>query len=57
VTGLVERLFRLSPAPPTTPPVWINWPLYTLSRVERRVLGPLAPPFGSSLVVVGTRQR
>jgi SAM-dependent methyltransferase len=51
-TSLVERAFRLAPAAPTVPPAWINRPLYKLSRVERRVLGPLAPPFGSSLVVV-----
>jgi SAM-dependent methyltransferase len=53
VTGLVERALRLAPASPTVPPAWINRALYTLSRVERRVLGPLAPPFGSSLVAVG----
>jgi SAM-dependent methyltransferase len=56
-TGLVERALRLAPAPPAVPPAWINRALYTLSRAERRVLGPLAPPFGSSLVAVGTRQR
>jgi SAM-dependent methyltransferase len=51
-TGLAERVFRIAPSPPTVPPAWINRPLYTLSRVERRVLGPLRPPFGSSLLVV-----
>ena len=51
-TGLAERVFRIAPSLPTVPPAWINRPLHTPSRVERRVLGPLRPPFGSSLLVV-----
>jgi 2-polyprenyl-3-methyl-5-hydroxy-6-metoxy-1,4-benzoquinol methylase len=51
-TRAVERVFRVAPAPPRVPPTWLNGLLYALSRVERRVIGPLRLPFGSSLVVV-----
>jgi SAM-dependent methyltransferase len=51
-TRAVERAFRVAPAPPGVPPAWVNGLLYGVSRLERRVLGPLRVPFGSSLVVV-----
>jgi SAM-dependent methyltransferase len=49
---LAEAMRHPTPAPPTVPPAWLNRLLYGLSRTEQRVLGPLHPPFGSSLVVV-----
>jgi len=48
-----EAVLRPEPTPPRVPPRWVNEPLYALSRLEARVLGPLRLPFGSSLMVVG----
>jgi len=50
-----EKISRLQPKPPRVPPDWINEPLYWLSRVEQKLLTPLSMPFGSSLMVVGSR--
>lgn len=50
-----ERLFRLQPKPPAVPPRWINEALYQLSRLEERTLGALPCPFGSSLMVTGSK--
>ncbi|HEV2423997.1 MAG TPA: class I SAM-dependent methyltransferase [Terriglobia bacterium] len=50
-----ERLFHLQPKPPGVLPQWINEALYTLSRLEERTLGALPCPFGSSLMVIGSR--
>lgn len=55
-TRVVERVFRVQPAAPRVPAAWVNGLLYGMSRVERRVLGPLRLPFGSSLVVVGAAE-
>jgi SAM-dependent methyltransferase len=52
---LVERALGSQPAPAQVPPAWINDTLYRLSRLEHRLLNPLRPPFGSSLMVVGGR--
>jgi 2-polyprenyl-3-methyl-5-hydroxy-6-metoxy-1,4-benzoquinol methylase len=49
---VMEATRRLRPAPPRVPPSWINEPLYLLSLLEQRVVTPLGPPFGSSLLVV-----
>ena len=56
VIRLVEKLVHSQPSPPRVPPRWINRPLYLLSRLEQRLLGPLPVPFGSSLLIVGRRQ-
>jgi len=50
-----EKLFRLQPKPPQVPSGWINETLYRLSRVEQKLLTPLSLPFGSSLMIVGSR--
>jgi SAM-dependent methyltransferase len=50
-----ERIFHSRPKPPGVPPRWINEALYNLSRLEERVLGALPCPFGSSLMVMGSR--
>jgi len=50
-----ERLFRLQPKPPVVPPRWVNAALYMLSRLEERTLGSLPCPFGSSLMVMGSK--
>ena len=49
---LLEAVRHPQPAPPGVPPVWINEPLYLLSRLEQRLVTPLRPPFGSSLLAV-----
>ena len=49
----VEVALRSKPAPATVPPWWINRPLYALSRLEHKLLTPLNPPFGSSLLLIG----
>lgn len=50
-----ERLFRLRPKPPAVPPRWINEALYQISRLEERALGALPCPFGSSLMIMGSK--
>ena len=52
---LTESIFRVPPRPAQVPPPWINEPLYWLSRLEQKLLTPLSMPFGSSLMVVGSR--
>jgi SAM-dependent methyltransferase len=52
---LLERTLHSAPTPATVPPMWINTPLYWLSRFEQNVLGHLPIPFGSSLMVVGAK--
>jgi SAM-dependent methyltransferase len=54
-TRLAERFITAKPAPPRIPPEPLNRGLYLLSRLEERVLGRVGVPFGSSLLVVGTR--
>jgi SAM-dependent methyltransferase len=49
---LFESVRRSRPVPPRVPPSWINEPLYLLSRLEQRLVTPLGPPFGSSLLAV-----
>jgi len=51
-TRVAARVLRVTPAAPRVPAAWTNGLLYGMSRLERRVLGPLRLPFGSSLVVV-----
>jgi 2-polyprenyl-3-methyl-5-hydroxy-6-metoxy-1,4-benzoquinol methylase len=48
---LVESVFRRPPAIAHVPPVWINRPLYWISRMEQQTLGAIGTPFGSSLMV------
>lgn len=50
-----ECVFHLQPKPPAVPPRWINEALYALSRAEERTLGALPCPFGSSLMVMGSK--
>ncbi|MCE9607999.1 MAG: class I SAM-dependent methyltransferase [Planctomycetia bacterium] len=53
----VEALRRRSSRPAAVPPAWINGPLYALSRWEQSTLGRLPLPMGSSLLVVGRREK
>jgi 2-polyprenyl-3-methyl-5-hydroxy-6-metoxy-1,4-benzoquinol methylase len=54
-TRLAELVSRGAPESPRVPPEPINRALYYLSRLEERVLGRAGVPFGSSLLVVGSR--
>jgi SAM-dependent methyltransferase len=53
---LKEAIQQRPPEPEGVPPAMVNKALYALSRVEQAMLGHLRPPFGSSLLVVGTRE-
>jgi 2-polyprenyl-3-methyl-5-hydroxy-6-metoxy-1,4-benzoquinol methylase len=53
---LAERMFRMKPKPPNVPAGFVNETLYWISRVEQRTLTPLPMPFGSSLMIIGTKQ-
>ncbi|MGA8430155.1 MAG: class I SAM-dependent methyltransferase [Candidatus Sulfotelmatobacter sp.] len=54
--GLRERLFHLQPEPAQLPGSAVNELLFWVSRLEQKALTPLSLPFGSSLMVVGTRE-
>jgi hypothetical protein len=51
-----EALFPAEPSTPRVPPRWLNGLLYGVSRLEQEILGPLSPPFGSSLLAVAGKQ-
>jgi 2-polyprenyl-3-methyl-5-hydroxy-6-metoxy-1,4-benzoquinol methylase len=55
--GLAERLFRLQAKPAEVPAWAINEFLFYVSRLEHRVLTPLSLPFGSSLMLVGAKEK
>ena len=50
---MAEAILRLSPNPPTLPPPWLNRALLALTRAEQRLVTPLNPPFGTSLMAIG----
>jgi SAM-dependent methyltransferase len=51
----METLLRRKPSPAAIPAGWLNEALYWISRMEQRTLSVLPVPFGSSMMVVGTR--
>ena len=53
---VVERVFRMQPAPPKIPSAGMNELLYRFTRAEQETLSALPMPFGSSLVIVGTKE-
>jgi SAM-dependent methyltransferase len=53
---LVERALRMEPSPPKIPTAWINETLYRMTKVEQETLSRRPMPFGSSLMVVGTKK-
>jgi SAM-dependent methyltransferase len=55
VTRMGEHFLRLRPQPPQIPPRWINETLYKLSRFEEQSISRLSLPFGSSLMVLGSK--
>jgi SAM-dependent methyltransferase len=50
-----ERLFGVSREPPRTPSSALNRLLLVASRLEQRLLTPLSPPFGGSLLLAARR--
>ncbi|MEP6731392.1 MAG: methyltransferase domain-containing protein, partial [bacterium] len=55
-TRVIEALIPGAPKAPTVPPAPLNSVLYSLSRLEERMLGGLPVPFGTSLLVVGGKR-
>lgn len=55
LTRLGEKVSGSRASIPSIPSSWINQTLISISRLERRVLGPLALPFGSSLMVFAVK--
>lgn len=55
-TRLAEALIPGDPSAPSIPPAPINRGLLLLSRLEEKLIGRLPVPFGTSLLVVGTRR-
>jgi SAM-dependent methyltransferase len=53
---LMEALVPGVPVPPTLPPRPLNWLLYTLSRLEERLLARAPIPFGTSVLAIGRRR-
>lgn len=53
---ILEEIFRPRLRSPRVPPRWLNALLLSLTRAEQRLLTPLGPGFGSSLMVVGGRE-
>jgi SAM-dependent methyltransferase len=54
--GVMERVFRPRPSIPRIPVGWINDALFWVSRMEQKTLTALTMPFGSSLLIIGTRE-
>jgi len=52
-----EGIFHLKPRPAKIPAHWANEALFWLSRIEQKTLSVWNMPFGSSLMVVGSRER
>ena len=52
-TRIAEALFDGELKSPTVPPSLVNRALYTVSRLEERLLSAVNLPFGTSLLVVG----
>lgn len=51
-TRAVEAVIPGAPRPPRLPAAPINRALYSVTRLEEMLLGPVNPPFGSSLLAV-----
>lgn len=52
---MLESISHSEPQPPEIPNSWINEALFWISRIEQKALTPSDVPFGSSLMVVGSR--
>jgi SAM-dependent methyltransferase len=54
---VMERVVRTKPEAPTIPARWANDALFWVSRFEQKTLSALPMPFGSSLMVVGSKEK
>lgn len=54
LTRALERICSTPPRVPSVPPRWINQSLLGISRLERKILGPLRMPFGTSFMVLAS---
>jgi len=54
---VAEAISRATPQPPKVPARWINEALFHLSRLEQKTLSTLPMPFGSSLMVIGGKEK
>jgi hypothetical protein len=52
-----ENIFHLKPAPAKIPARWVNEALFWISRLEQKTLSAWRMPFGSSLMIVGSREK
>lgn len=52
---VTERIIRATPKNPAIPSPPINRSLYLLSRAEQKVFTKIPAPFGSSLMVIGSK--
>jgi len=52
---VVEKLAHAKPQAPKAPPGWANEALFQVSRLEQKTLSALPMPFGSSLMLVGSK--
>jgi len=52
-----EQASHAKPTPASVPAVWINRPLYWLSRIEQTTVSRLPIPFGSSLMIISGHAR
>lgn len=51
----VEHILHLKPTPAKIPANWANEALFWISRMEQKTLSAWHMPFGSSLMIVGSR--
>jgi len=54
---VMESILCPRPRPPKIPPAWANEVLFWLSRLEQRTLSTFPMPFGSSLMITGSKER
>ena len=54
---VVEKVAHSQPEAPTVPARWVNDVLFRVSRLEQKTLSTLPMPFGSSLMVVGSKRK
>ncbi|MGA7850883.1 MAG: class I SAM-dependent methyltransferase [Terriglobales bacterium] len=52
---VMESVFHPKPEAPKVPADWVNDALFWVSRFEQKTLSTLPMPFGSSLMVVGSK--
>ena len=54
---VVEKVAHSQPQAPKVPARWVNDVLFQVSRLEQKTLSTLPIPFGSSLMVVGSKEK